>query len=226
MEQALLRGRSDHPLTIGDAVLVGPHTHLNGTTIDDEVFVATGVSMFPAPVPDGCELRINSVLHVNSELTPGTVVPSAGSPPASAQLFSPDRHDELWPVQDRSTSRNRLRRPGGRPCARSCAASARRSEPLSRAHRRRARGESAAQSREVARSRRRTRHLAYGARVERGDGPSPVPDPLCSRPARRTCDVTRLSMVGAVASIWPGVAGCGPAPRSPPRQRPGRSPCR
>ena len=47
MEHALLRGRTDHPVVIGDAVLVGPHTHLNGTTVEDEVFVATGVSMFP-----------------------------------------------------------------------------------------------------------------------------------------------------------------------------------
>jgi carbonic anhydrase/acetyltransferase-like protein (isoleucine patch superfamily) len=102
MEQAVLRGRADHPLTIGDAVLVGPHAHLNGTTIGDEVFVATGVSMFPGSVAGhGCELRVNSVLHVNSELAPGTTVPigwiAAGSP---AQLFSPDRHDELWAVQE------------------------------------------------------------------------------------------------------------------------------
>jgi gamma-carbonic anhydrase len=102
MEHALLRGRADHPLVVGDAVLVGPHTHLNGTIVDDEVFVATGVSMFPGSrAGRGCELRINSVLHVNSELTPGTVVPigwvAAGRP---AELFSPDRHDELWRVQE------------------------------------------------------------------------------------------------------------------------------
>jgi carbonic anhydrase/acetyltransferase-like protein (isoleucine patch superfamily) len=102
MEQALLRGRPDHPLTIGDAVLVGPHTHLNGTTVDDEVFVATGVSMFPGSrAGSGSELRINSVLHVNSVLPPGTVVPigwiAAGNP---AELFSPDRHDELWAAQE------------------------------------------------------------------------------------------------------------------------------
>ncbi len=47
MEQAVLRGRADHPLTIGHAVLVGPHAHLNGTTVDDEVFIATGASLFP-----------------------------------------------------------------------------------------------------------------------------------------------------------------------------------
>ena len=102
MEQALLRGRSEHPLTVGDAVLVGPHTHLNGTTVEDEVFVATGVSMFPGSrAGRGSELRINSVVHVNSVLEPGTVVPigwvAAGNP---AELFSPDRHDELWAAQE------------------------------------------------------------------------------------------------------------------------------
>ena len=102
MEHALLRGRADHPLVVGDAVLIGPHTHLNGTTVDDEVFVATGVSMFPGShAGQGCELRINSVLHVNSELSPGTVVPigwiAAGRP---AELFSPDRHEELWQAQE------------------------------------------------------------------------------------------------------------------------------
>lgn len=103
MEQAVLRGRATHPLHVGDAVLVGPHAHLNGTVIEDEVFVATGVSMFPGSrARYGCELRINSVLHVNSVLDRQTVVPigwiAAGDP---AQLFSPERHDELWAVQQR-----------------------------------------------------------------------------------------------------------------------------
>jgi gamma-carbonic anhydrase len=102
MEHALLRGRPDFPVTVGDSILVGPHTHLNGTQVDDEVFIATGASLFPGSrAATGCELRINSVLHVNSALEPGTVVPigwiAAGDP---AQLFSPDRHDELWQVQE------------------------------------------------------------------------------------------------------------------------------
>src|SRR6186997_1998802 len=42
MENALVKGRAAHPATIGDAVLIGPHAHLNGATIEDEVFVATG----------------------------------------------------------------------------------------------------------------------------------------------------------------------------------------
>ncbi|GAA0250932.1 gamma carbonic anhydrase family protein [Cryptosporangium japonicum] len=101
MEHAVLRGRADHPLTIGDSVMIGPHTHVNGAHLEDEVFVATGASLFPGShVGAGCELRINSVLHVNSRLDPGTVVPigwiAAGDP---ARLFSPDRHEELWAVQ-------------------------------------------------------------------------------------------------------------------------------
>jgi carbonic anhydrase/acetyltransferase-like protein (isoleucine patch superfamily) len=102
MEQAVLRGRANHPLEIGDAVLVGPHAHLNGTHVADEVFIATGVSMFPGSrAAHGCELRVNSVLHVNSHLRERTVVPigwiAAGDP---AQLFSPDQHEELWAVQE------------------------------------------------------------------------------------------------------------------------------
>jgi carbonic anhydrase/acetyltransferase-like protein (isoleucine patch superfamily) len=101
MENALIRGRPGHPATLGDAVLVGPHAHVNGATIEDEVFVATGASLFPGSVAGaGSELRINSVLHVNSTVPPGTVVPigwiAAGDP---AQLFPPGRHDDLWAVQ-------------------------------------------------------------------------------------------------------------------------------
>ena len=112
MEHAVLRGRAEHPLRIGDAVLVGPHTHLNGTRIEDEVLVATGVSAFAGTIAGaGSELRINSVLHVNSVLPPGAVVPigwiAAGDP---AELFSPDRHEDLWVVQQRLA-----RRPCTRP---------------------------------------------------------------------------------------------------------------
>jgi carbonic anhydrase/acetyltransferase-like protein (isoleucine patch superfamily) len=101
MENALVRGRAQHPAVLGDAVLIGPHAHVNGATVEDEVFAATGVSIFPGAVAGTrCELRINSVLHVNSRLESGTVLPigwiAVGDP---AQLFSPDRHAELWEVQ-------------------------------------------------------------------------------------------------------------------------------
>ena len=102
MEKSLLRGRAAHPLAIGHSVLSGPHAHLNGARVEDEVFVATGVSILAGSVAGArSELRINSVLHVNSVLAPDTVVPigwiAAGDP---ARLLSPDRHDELWRVQE------------------------------------------------------------------------------------------------------------------------------
>jgi gamma-carbonic anhydrase len=101
MENALVRGRSRHPVSVGNAVLIGPHAHVNGSTVEDEVFIATGASLFPGSVAGtGSELRINSVLHVNSKLVAGTIVPigwiAVGDP---AQLFPPDQHEELWQVQ-------------------------------------------------------------------------------------------------------------------------------
>jgi carbonic anhydrase/acetyltransferase-like protein (isoleucine patch superfamily) len=101
MENALVRGRARQPILIGSSVLIGPHAHLNGTTVEDEVFIATGASLFPGSVAGrGSELRINSVLHVNSRLTAETIIPigwiAAGDP---AQLFPPDQHEELWQVQ-------------------------------------------------------------------------------------------------------------------------------
>ena len=101
MEHALVRGRATHPVSIGDDVLIGPHAHVNGATIGDEVFVATGASLFPgSSVETGSELRINSVLQVNSRIGAGESLPigwvAVGDP---AQMFPPDRHDEIWAIQ-------------------------------------------------------------------------------------------------------------------------------
>jgi gamma-carbonic anhydrase len=99
MENAVLRGRSGHPLTLGENVLVGPHAHLNGATIEDDVFLATGVSVFPgASVESSAEVRINAVVHVNTRVPAGATVPigwiAVGDP---AELFPPSAHDEYWP---------------------------------------------------------------------------------------------------------------------------------
>ena len=103
MENALVRGRQGHPAVLGDHVLVGPHAHVNGAQVEREVFLATGVSVFPgARIGHGCEVRINAVVHVNSRLAPGTTVPigwiAVGD---TADLFPPDAHEELWAVQRR-----------------------------------------------------------------------------------------------------------------------------
>ena len=101
MEQSVIRGRAGHNVSIGSSVMVGPHTHINGATVGDGAFIATGVSLFPGAVVEaGAEVRINGVVQVNTVVTEGTVVPigwvAVGNP---AQLFSPDRHDEIWAVQ-------------------------------------------------------------------------------------------------------------------------------
>lgn len=101
MENALIRGRGSHPTSIGRNVMVGPHAHINGATVGAGAFIATGASLFPgAVIGDGAEVRINAVVQVNTVLDAGTVVPiswvAVGNP---AQLFSPERHDEIWAVQ-------------------------------------------------------------------------------------------------------------------------------
>src|SRR3954452_1438321 len=102
MENALVRGRRRTPARLGDDVLVGPQAHVNGAVVEDGAFLATGAAVFPgAVVGAGSEIRIHAVVHVNSKLAPGTTVPigwiAAGDP---AELFSPDRHDDLWAVQE------------------------------------------------------------------------------------------------------------------------------
>jgi gamma-carbonic anhydrase len=101
MENAVLRGREGHPVALGDHVLVGPHAHVNGAQIEHDVFLATGASVFPgARIGHGSEVRIGGVVHVNSNLSSGSTVPigwiAVGDP---ADLFPPDAHEQLWPVQ-------------------------------------------------------------------------------------------------------------------------------
>lgn len=103
MENAVVRGRQTHPAVLGDHVLVGPHAHVNGARIEHDVFLATGACVFPgAHIGHGSEVRINAVVHVNSSVREGTVVPigwiAVGDP---AELFPPDAHEQLWPIQRR-----------------------------------------------------------------------------------------------------------------------------
>lgn len=102
MENAVIRGRSQHPVVIGDDVLVGPHAHVNGARVGDGCFLATGVALFPGSVAGtGSEVRINGIVHVNSVLPPGTTVPigwvAVGDP---AQIYPPGQHKEIWAVQE------------------------------------------------------------------------------------------------------------------------------
>ena len=102
MEHALVRGRAGHPTRIGDNVLVGPHAHVNGARIEENAFLATGVSVFPgARIGARAEVRIGGVVHVNSALPTGATVPIAwvavGDP---ARVFPPEAHEEIWAIQE------------------------------------------------------------------------------------------------------------------------------
>jgi carbonic anhydrase/acetyltransferase-like protein (isoleucine patch superfamily) len=97
-EHALLRSTAGHPVRVGDHVLIGPHGALNGCTVDDEAFLATGVSVFhDAHICRAAEVRINGVVHVRTRLAAGATVPigwvAVGDPP---RILPPDAHDEIW----------------------------------------------------------------------------------------------------------------------------------
>lgn len=101
MEHAVIRSTTADDCTLGAHVMVGPHTHLTGCTLEDEVFIATGASVFNgATLKKWSEVRINGVVHIDTMLEEGATVPigwvAVGSP---AQIFSPERHDDIWAIQ-------------------------------------------------------------------------------------------------------------------------------
>jgi carbonic anhydrase/acetyltransferase-like protein (isoleucine patch superfamily) len=102
MEQAVLRGTKAHPLRLGDHVLVGPHAHLSGCTVEDNVFVATGASVFNgARLGARSTIRINGIVHIKTVLAADAVVPigwvAVGDP---ARILPPDAHDEIRAAQE------------------------------------------------------------------------------------------------------------------------------
>ncbi len=102
MENAVLRGTPKHPLSLGDRILVGPHAYLSGCTVGDESFLATGSTVFNgAQIGRRAEVRINGTVHLKTVLSTGAIVPigwvAIGDP---AAILPPDRHDEIWSIQE------------------------------------------------------------------------------------------------------------------------------
>lgn len=102
MENAVLRSTARHDLVIGNNCLVGPNAHVVGCTVEDEVFIATGASIFHAArLGRGCEVRVNGVVHLESQVEAGDTVPigwiAVGSP---ARILPPGEHDAIWKVQE------------------------------------------------------------------------------------------------------------------------------
>jgi len=102
MENAALRSSERHRLSIGNNCLIGPNAHVVGCTLEDEVFVATGATIFhSAHLGRRCEVRVNGVVHVRSKLAAGEMVPigwvAVGSP---AQILPPHEHEKIWELQE------------------------------------------------------------------------------------------------------------------------------
>lgn len=101
MENAVIRSSDYNDCLIGNNVMIGPHCHLSGCHIEDEVFIATGASVFNgAHVKTRSEIRIGAVVHVGTVLEEESTVPigwiAVGNPSKS---FPPDKHDEIWKIQ-------------------------------------------------------------------------------------------------------------------------------
>ncbi|HEY2444725.1 MAG TPA: gamma carbonic anhydrase family protein [Rhizomicrobium sp.] len=102
MDTAVLRGLRRNPLVIGNNVLVGPRAYLTGCAIEDDVFLATGTTIFNgALVRRRAEVRVNGIVHIRTVLEEGAVVPlgwiAVGNP---ARILPPEKHDEIWAIQE------------------------------------------------------------------------------------------------------------------------------
>ena len=101
LENAVLRGTYDHPLSVGENCLIGPNTHITGCTVEDQVFIATGASVFHgALLKKGVEVRVNGIVHLKTVVPENKTIPinwiAVGNP---MQLFPLEKHDEIWAVQ-------------------------------------------------------------------------------------------------------------------------------
>ncbi len=101
LENAVIRGTDKFPVSIGNNCLIGPNAHLAGCIVEDNVFIATGASVFHGAVlKTGSEVRINGVVHLKTVLPENAAVPinwvAVGNP---ARILSPDKHDEIWDLQ-------------------------------------------------------------------------------------------------------------------------------
>lgn len=102
MDTAVVRGVRGGAVAIGDNVLVGPRAYLSGCTVGENAFLATGATVFNgARIGARAEVRINGIVHLATVLPEDAVVPlgwiAVGDP---ARILPPDRHEEIWAVQE------------------------------------------------------------------------------------------------------------------------------
>ncbi|QIN84595.1 acyltransferase [Rubrobacter tropicus] len=94
-EHAVLRatavGDAEHPVMVGDHVLVGPHASLLGCTVEPCSYVATGATVLQgATVRSGANVAVGAVVHANAVVPREFFVPpntvAVGDP---LEVFAP-----------------------------------------------------------------------------------------------------------------------------------------
>lgn len=103
MDTAVLRGTRKDALILGNNVLVGPRASLAGCEVEDNVFLATGATIFNGSrIGARAEVRVNGIVHLRTRLEPDAVVPlgwiAVGDP---AVIRPPEAHDEIWAIQQK-----------------------------------------------------------------------------------------------------------------------------
>ncbi|MES2936713.1 MAG: gamma carbonic anhydrase family protein [Pseudomonadota bacterium] len=101
MDTAVIRGVPGQATSLGDNVLVGPRAYLVGCDVGDNVFLATGATVFNgARIGAGSEVRINGVVHLKTVLPPDAMVPIGWVAVGDPALIRPaSDHDGIWEVQ-------------------------------------------------------------------------------------------------------------------------------
>ena len=92
MEHAVVRGAGRYACNVGDHVLIGPHAHVTGATIQRCCFLATGAIVFNgAVVEEGTWVAVRGVVHIATRCPPSTYIPighiGVGDPVA---IYRPD----------------------------------------------------------------------------------------------------------------------------------------
>lgn len=103
LENAVLRSTKRHNLKIDGNVLIGPNAHVVGCQIEENVFIATGASVFHgSKLCKNSEVRINGIVHLLTVVAENETVPigwvAVGNP---AKILPPDKHEEIWKIQKR-----------------------------------------------------------------------------------------------------------------------------
>jgi carbonic anhydrase/acetyltransferase-like protein (isoleucine patch superfamily) len=102
MENAVIRGTTRHPTRLGDHVLVGPRAYLSGCTVESDVFLAAGSTVFNgAVIGSRTIVRVNGVVHIKTVLPADSIVPigwvAIGDPVA---ILPPNEHEKIWTIQE------------------------------------------------------------------------------------------------------------------------------